>query len=213
MILINATLKTIFFYFFVVFGYRIMGKREIGELGIIDLIVSILIANIVAISIENLDRSILETIIPIIVLIILEVLLAYLSCKNKNIRYLFSGKPSMIISKGKINYQEMVKQRYTLDDLLLELRNNSIKTIKDVDYAVLESNGKLSIFQSSKNHDYPMPLIMDGCINPDTLKAIRKDESWLNKKLNQDNIKLKNIFYAFYYQKQLYIIKKDDFLS
>ena len=86
--------------------------------------------------------------------------------KSNTIRYLIDGKPSVIISKGKINFKEMKKLRYNLDDLLMQLRVNSIKSIEEVDYAVLESNGKLSIFkrQDDPNREYPLPLIIDGKI-------------------------------------------------
>jgi len=144
--LLIITVKTIFFYFFIILAYRIMGKREVAQLGITDLIVSILIAELVAISIENFNDTILNTVIPISLLVLLEVLLAFISIKSKKIRYFFDGKPSLIISNGQINYKEMVKLRYSLEDLLFQLRQNSIKSIEEVEYAFLESNGKLSIF-------------------------------------------------------------------
>ena len=127
--LFNVSLKTAFFYFFIVFVYRIMGKREVGQLGIIDLIVSILIAELVAISIEDLSKPITQTILPILVLAALEIILAFVSVKSRKVRSFFGGKPSIIINKGVINYQEMIKQRYTIDDLLLGLRQQNIKSI------------------------------------------------------------------------------------
>ena len=139
--------RTIFFYFFVLLSYRIMGKRELGELSIIDLIISLLIAELVAISIENTGDTILMTIIPIIALTLLEIGLDYLSLKSKRVKTFFEGKPSIIISEGKVNYKEMVKQRYSIDDLLLELRQKGIKSLENIEYAMLESNGKLSIFE------------------------------------------------------------------
>ena len=111
--------RTTFFYFFVLLCYRLMGKREIGQLGVIDLIVSILIAELIAISIENIEDSIFLTIIPIIILVMLEIGLAFISIKSRRIRTFFDGKPSLIICNGKINYHEMVKQRYSMDNLLL----------------------------------------------------------------------------------------------
>ena len=120
--IINALFRTIFFYFFVVFAYRVMGKREISQLEVIDLIVSILMAELIAISIENINDSIILTIIPILALVILEISLAKLSLKSKKFNNLMGGKPSIIISNGKINYKELIKNRYSLDDILLELR-------------------------------------------------------------------------------------------
>ena len=175
--LLIITVKTIFFYFFIILAYRIMGKREVAQLGITDLIVSILIAELVAISIENFNDTILNTVIPISLLVLLEVLLAFISIKSKKIRYFFDGKPSLIISNGQINYKEMVKLRYSLEDLLFQLRQNSIKSIEEVEYAFLESNGKLSIFPYNflkLKSSYPMPLIVDGKVQEDVLVEVNK---------------------------------------
>ena len=130
-----AVYRTVFFYFFVTLCYRIMGKREVGQLGIIDLIVSILIAELCAISIENIDDSIFMTIIPIIVLVIIEITFAHISLKSRSFRTLISGKAALIINRGSINYKEMIKQRYSIDDLLFALRQEGIKNINDVEYA------------------------------------------------------------------------------
>lgn len=210
---LQATFRTIFFYFFVVICYRLMGKREVGQLGIIDLIVSILIAELMAISIENLKDSIFLTIIPIITLVILEIILAYISIKSRKIRVFLDGKPSLIMCNGKINYHEMVKQRYSMDDLLLSLRQNSIKNVDDVEYAFLESNGKLSIFKYNffkTKSAYPMPLILDGSIQKKALFHINKTVLWLENTLANNNLKVEDIFYCFYKQKKLFIIRRCD---
>ena len=211
--LFTVLFRTLFFYFFVLISYRIMGKREIGQLGVIDLIVSILIAELVAISIEETESSMFLTVVPIAVLVILEVIFAYISIKSKKFRNIFDGKPSLIICNGKINYKEMIKQRYTLDDLLVSLRQKEIKDIDMVEYAFLEPNGKLSIFKYNifKMHSsYPMPLILDGNLQKNTLKHIHKNDIWLIRELNNKNLVLKDIFYAFYKNKKIYIIKKSD---
>ena len=197
--LLTTVLRTLFFYFFVTFAYRIMGKREVGQLGIVDLIVSILIAELVAISIENVDKSIMLTIAPISLLVVIEVALAYLSTKSRWFRQVFTSKPSVIINHGVINYKEMIKQRYSLDDLLVSLRQASIKSIEDVEYAFLESNGKLSIFKYNlfkTDSAYPAPIIVDGVIQENTLKNIRKNKIWIKLYLRKQNINLEDIFYA-----------------
>jgi len=210
--LLQAIFRTVFFYFLIVFAYRIMGKREVGQLGVIDLIVSILMAELIAISIENIKDPIYLTVIPIILLVALEVALAFISIKSKKFRNVMSGKPSLIINHGKLNYKEMIKQRYTLDDLLLSLRQQSIKSLEDVEYAFLEPNGKLSIFKYNflrLKGDYPMPLILDGNIERDTLKRVNKNELWLKNILKKNNINRENVFYAFYKNNRIYIIDKN----
>ena len=211
--LLQVILRTTFFYFFVMICFRLMGKREIGQLGVIDLIVSILIAELIAISIENIEDSIFLTIFPITLLVGLEILLAFISIKSRKIRTFIDGKPSLIIVNGKINYNEMVKQRYSMDNLLLSLRQKEIKNIDDVEYAFLEPNGKLSIFKYNFLHmpsAYPMPLILDGSVQKKALKYVRKNETWLEYVLNSRGLQIKDIFYCFYKKKKLYIIKRND---
>lgn len=210
---LNVLIRTTIFYFFVVFAYRLMGKREVGQLGIMDLIVSILIAELVAISIENHDQSMLMSLLPISLLIIFEILLAYLSMKTTKIRNILDGKPSVIIKDGKLNFKEMTKQRYNLDDLLTQLREKGVKTIEEVEHAVLESSGKLSIFKyedNNKKTPIPMPLILDGQIQKDTLKDLNKTDKWLFNIIEKKNVKLNNIFYAFYQDSKTFIIKKSE---
>lgn len=201
-------LRTILFYFLILFCYRIMGKREIGQLQISDLTISILIAELVAISIENRDEKMILTVLPILVLVFFEILSSYIGLKCNGVRTLMDGKPSLIINKGKLNVKEMLRQRYTLDDLLLQLRQNSISNIKDVNYAILENNGKLSIFKKDDKIDTPLPIIIDGIINIDVLVSINKSESWLMESLDNQHMKLKDVLYAFYNKKVLYVIKK-----
>ena len=211
--LFTVLFRTLFFYFFVLIAYRIMGKREIGQLGVIDLIVSILIAELVAISIEETENPIYLTIIPIALLVILEVLFAYISIKSRKFRTLFDGKPSLIICNGKINYKEMVKQRYSLDDLLVSLRQQGIKDLDMVEYAFLEPNGELSVFKYNLfklKSSYPMPLILDGSFQKGALKHIHKTEAWLKSELSNKNLTYEDIFYAFYKNKKIYIIKKTE---
>ena len=209
--LFSALFRTIFFYFFVVLAYRIMGKKELSQLEVTDLIVSILMAELIAISIENIKDPIYLTILPIVVLVVLERILARISLKSRKFNLIMSGKPSLIIINGKLNFKELIKQRYSMDDLLLELRQKSIKSISDVEYAFLEPNGKLSIFKYNflkTKSDYPMPLILEGIIQDVTLENMNKDKDWLIEKINKKNIFINNIFYCFYKNKKIYIIKK-----
>ncbi|MCM1370472.1 MAG: DUF421 domain-containing protein [Clostridium sp.] len=207
---IKIILKTFFLYFFIIFVYRIMGKKEVGKLSIVDLIVSILIAELAALSIEQYDGSILVSVIPILCLVIVQILLGFIGLKSEKLRAMLDGKPSVIIKNGKINFKEMLKLRYSLDDLVSQLREQSVVSIEDVNYAVLENNGKLSIFKDEQ--EYPLPLILDGKIDYQVLKEIKKDEKWLNGVLNKNKIDLKNVFYAFYTKDKTFIIKKEDII-
>ena len=204
--------RTILFYIIITVLYRFMGKREVGQLGIVDLIVSILIAELAAISIDNRTESIFLSIIPIVVLVLIQMGMAYYSKKKKKVRDAFDGTPSVMINRGKINFKEMVRQRYNIDDLLTQLREQHIKSIEEVDYAILETSGKLSVFKKKDNRfgDYPLPLILDGKIQEDTLKQIQKTEKWLQRTLTEEKVNIEDIFYAFYQEKNIFIIKKED---
>ena len=214
--LLMIALRTLFFYFFIFVVYRIMGKREVGQLGIIDLIVSILIAELVVISIEDYNNNIFKSIIPIITLLILQVSLALLTLKKPKFRVFLDGNPSVIIKEGKVNYKEMIKQKYNLEDLLVQLREKGYRSIEEIEYAILENNGTLSVFpyqnKLKKKTPMPLPIILDGSIQKETLKLINKDEEWLKEMLKSQKIKLETIFYAFYKDKNVFIIKDDDLL-
>lgn len=213
--LVMVIIRTVFFYLFVLVIFRLMGKREIGELSIQDLVVSLLIAELVAISIENYKDSMLLTVIPILILLFFEIVAGYLSLRFNKFRNIMDGKPVLIINRGIINYKEMMKQRYSLDDLLLELRNNNIKNLKDVEYAVLENSGKLNVFKynflgfDSAN---PFPLILDGVVQKDTLCYMDKDEKWLHDYLRCNNLKKEDVFYAFYKNDKIYVIKRNELI-
>jgi len=208
--ILNALFRTVFFYFVVVIAYRIMGKRELSQLQVIDFIVTVLMAELIAISIENIDDPIYMALVPIVGLVIIEIILAKISLKSKKFNDVMSGKPSLIILNGKLNFKELVKCRYSLDNILLELRQNQIKSISDVEYAFLETNGKLSIFKYNffkTSSDYPMPIIVEGELDNNTLKYIKKNKIWVLNELRKRKVKLEDVFYSFYKNNKLYIIK------
>ena len=208
-------IRTIFFYFFIFIVYRIMGKREVGQLGIIDLIVSILIAEFAAISIENYDNNIFRSIIPILTLLLLQVTLAFLSLKIPKFRIFLDGNPSIMIQNGKVNYKEMLKQKYNLDDLLVQLRDKGYRSIEEIEYAILENSGTLSVFpypKDKKKTPLPLPIILDCHIQEETLKRLNKDTKWIMNILKKKNLNLEDIFYAFYKDDNIFIIKHSDLL-
>lgn len=190
-----------------------MGKREVGQLNIVDLVVTLLIAELAVISIENYKNSLLYSIIPIIVLVLLECIISYLSLKKPKFRVLLDGNPSVIIKNGKINYNEMLKQRYNLDDLLVQLRDKGYRSIEEIEYAILEGSGTLSVFPYANDKSpLPLPLILDGDIQLDTIKNLKKDKKWVYDFLDKKDIKLQDVFFAFYKDKNIFIIKNDDLI-
>ena len=199
--------RTVILYILIVICYRIMGKKEVGELSIVDLIVSFSIAELASISIEEPNKSIFASILPIIILVVIEMTISYIGMKCDKFRKIVDGTPYIIINDGKINFKIMKKLRYTLDDLLTQIREKSIKSIEDVKYAVLETDGELSVFKDS---NYPMPLIVDGIVDEETLVNINKDRIWIDEILKSRNLKIEDVYYAFYRDNNTYIIKKDE---
>jgi len=203
--------RAVFFYFMIVFAYKFMGKRELGELSLVDFVISTILSQIIAISIENYKEPLLFTLAPLIVLVLLQVFLAYLSLKNKKIRTFLDGTESLIINRGKVNKKEMKRQRYSLDDLLSQLRDKDIRSIDEVDYAVLETGGKLSVFKKDDKERtvFPLPLILDGEIEYKNLEYINKDEYWLLDILKEKKTDLEDVFYSFLRGRDVFIIKKN----
>ena len=204
--------RTVLFYFLVVIAYKIMGKREVGELGVFDFIISMLISQLIAICIENYKDPIWFVIVPTLILVLFQIVFSFLSLKSNKFRDILDGKESVIISNGKLNFSEMKKKKYNLNDLLLQLRAKGIRTIEEVDYAILETNGKLSVFQKQddNNNVFPLPLVLDGVIEENNLKFINKTRKWLNNELSKKKINLDNIFYAFYKDDDIYIIENEN---
>lgn len=207
--------RTMFFYFLIFLVYRIMGKREVGQLGIIDLIVSILIAELAVISIENYDNNIMESVFPILTLLFLQIILAFLTLKLPKFRIFLDGNPSIIIKSGKVNYKEMLKQKYNLDDLMIQIREKGYRSIEEIEYAILENNGTLSVFpypKEKKKTSLPLPVILDSNIQKNTLKMLGKNEAWVYDLLKKKGIEIEDVFYAFYKDNNIFIIQDNDLL-
>jgi len=149
---IIAISRTLFIYFFILLVMRIMGKREIAKLSIFDLIVFIIVAEVAAVGIEDVSKPLLQVLIPISIVMLLQMLLSYLTMKKDKLRDLIEGKPSLIIENGKINDREMQRQKYDISDLIMQLHEQNVKNVADVEFAILETSGKLSVFTKNNNN-------------------------------------------------------------
>ncbi|WP_340025305.1 DUF421 domain-containing protein [Paenibacillus sp. FSL K6-1096] len=141
---------TVLMYLFIFMSMRIMGKREIGKLSIFDLTISIMIAEIGVFVIEDIERPLYDGIVPMATLVLIQVIVAQLSLKSRKLRLLVDGKPSILISDGKLHRGEMRRQRYNIDDLLLQLRGQNIVSPADVEFAILETSGQLTVIEKNK---------------------------------------------------------------
>ncbi|GMB07500.1 uncharacterized membrane protein YcaP (DUF421 family) [Thermolongibacillus altinsuensis] len=206
--------RTLFLYFLILLIFRIMGKREIGELSILDLVVFIMIGEMAVIAIEKTEDPLLHTVVPMLVLMIIQILFALLSLKSETFRELVDGKPTIIINKGKIDEEAMRKQRYNFDDLLVQLREKNVKNVADVEFAILEPSGKLSVFEKEKGKkkqpSLALPLIKDGVIQEEHLALIDQTNLWLRQQLRKRGYKdIKKISYCTYEDGIFYIDEKD----
>jgi uncharacterized membrane protein YcaP (DUF421 family) len=210
--------RTILLYLVILLIFRLMGKREIGELSILDLVVYIMIAEMASLAIENTKDPLVNTLLPISIFVIIQITLAMLSLKSKKFRDIVDGKPTIIINKGKIDEKAMRSQRYNFDDLLLQLREKDVGNIADVEYAILEPSGTLSIFQKGQgnqdgqedNGSLALPLIVDGEIQEDNLSLIDKSRAWLLQELEEKGYKeTKDISFCSFQNGEFYIDVKD----
>ena len=197
MTVLTLVLRTLFTYFFVLLSLRIMGKREIGKLSIFDLVVSIIIAEVSAISLQDLRMPIWHGAVITALLVLLQVGVSFASLRSRRVHDMIEGKPTVLIAHGLINDGEMKRTRYNMNDLLLQLREKNISNVADVEFAVLETSGKLSVFPKAGQRpltadDMGVPvkptamttsIIVDGRIDYDKLAATGKSPDWLRKQL------------------------------
>lgn len=215
---ITIVSRTILFYVLILLIFRMMGKREIGELSILDLVVFIMIGELAVVAIERPNVRLLHAIVPMVILMFIQIIMALISLKSKRFRDLVDGKPSIIINRGKIDETAMRKQRYNFDDLMTQLREKDIRSIADVEFAILESSGSLSVIEKIKNSnevpkqgDITIPLIIDGSIEEENLKRINKTNLWLRQELKKKGYRdVKKISFCSYEDGKFFIDLQDE---
>jgi uncharacterized membrane protein YcaP (DUF421 family) len=221
----TVLIRTIILYMLVLLTMRIMGKRQIGQLEPFELSITIMISELASLPMQDTKIPLINGVISIITLLVLEVFLAALQLKNERTRAIITGKPSIVISKGNINIEELKAQQLNLNDLLEELRLKGYFDVGDVEYAILETSGQISVLPkikttpaskenmkiNEKESTVPVTLILDGKINRENLDYINKTEKWLMEQLAKHQIvSVETIFLAcidskgkFYYQNKL----------
>ena len=193
-------IRSIILYVAVLISLRVMGKGEIAEMNCFDLVITLLIAEVASTPMENNDIPLLYGIASLIGLVFIQTVISVISLKFRSISRFVSGKPSILINKGKIDYKILKKEKITIDELLEQLRIQGYFNIKYVQYALLETDGNLSVvpttnYNSTPSVEYkhmPISLIQDGKIIKESLKSIQEDETWLNNILKShhiDNVK------------------------
>lgn len=190
-------IRTIIIFVTISISMRLMGKRQLGELEPSELVVAVLISDITSHPLENNESPLLYGLIPIFTLLCCEILISGIAVKSIRFRKFMYGTPNTIIENGVIDQREMKKNRFTVDELMEELRKKGVMDISTVKHAILETDGTLSIIPyvseapvtpnqinlSVTDVEYPVIIISDGRILKNNLRVLNKDEKWLNKQL------------------------------
>ncbi len=218
-------IRTLFTYVFVFAALRIMGKREIGKLSVFDLVVSIMIAEISAVALQDLKIPVWHGAFIIGLLVLLQIGVSLLTLNSRRLHDIVEGKPTVLIANGEVNDSEMKRTRYSMSDLLMQLRDKEITNIADVEFAILETSGKLSVFPKAEHRPIsaddlgmvvkptiiPTSLIVSGEIIYDKLAATGKSLAWLQEQLTaQGYSSEKDVFYASWDGITLHIDRLDN---
>ena len=200
--------RTIIFYLYLALCVRLLGKREVGQLGLFDLVMILIVANVACVSIENIEIPFWYFIIVIAIIVIIQKIVSYLSLKFSKIRYFVDGKPSIMIFEGRVNYLEMKKNLYNMEDLLIQLRNEKVESILDVKIAILDHTGTLSVYTYNDTKIIPLPCIISGKIMYPYLTYLKTDEDEIIQLLEKENTNLKDVICAYYDNNKLIIIDR-----
>jgi len=209
--MILGIIRTIILFAVVVIGLRLMGKRQIGQLQPYELVIVIMLSALAAIPMENTGVPLASGLFPIFTLLVAEVALSYVSLKSERARGVICGTPSVLIENGKIIEKELARIRYNINDLLEQLRAKNVPNIADVEFAILETSGELSVIPKSQKRPIvpadmnlptmyeglPITLIIDGYVFSKNLAKINLNEDWLKSELQKFGVNnFKEVLFA-----------------
>ena len=218
-------IRTLIIYTLLILTMRLMGKRHVGELEISELVGTLILSEIATAPIENIDIPILFAIIPMITIATIEIIISVILIKFPNLKNIASTRPSALIEKGIINQKELTNSRISIEELISELRQQSISDISEVNYAVLEQNGKISVILKSQFKQPNMSdiklqstekgithiLISNGYINNYNLKKHNKSLEWLQKTVATNGCNISDIYLLLLNDSgEIYIVKKEE---
>ena len=197
--MLTTFLRAIVIYIFVLIVMRLMGKREIGQLQPFELVISMMIADLASIPLSTGGVPLFKGIISILGLLIMHLLISVINMKSVVLRGIICGKPNILIYRGKINEKALIKERFTINELQEKLRTNGVMNIGDVEYAIIETSGELSVVQKPNKRtttpedfniepEYegiPYDLVIDTKVQHQNLKILGKDYKWLKKEVKK----------------------------
>ena len=202
-------LKIAAVFFCLILVLRILGKREVGELSIFDLVVLLIIADIAALGIDN-DEFIIPSYFCVFILVVLQKILSLLLIKVAKFRNIIDGSPTTVVMDGKLLIKNMRKEHYTVDDLVSQMRIEHIMDLDEIKLAILETNGTLSIFRKERFNEIKLPVIMSGQIVKDSIKLLNWDQKQFEERLKKHNIAFKKIIYASLHRNTFYYYYREN---
>ena len=222
--MLNMFVRVSIIYLVVLIVMRLMGKREISQMQPFELVIAIMIADLASVPMSDTGIPIFNGIIPILALLLFQLIISIINLKSITLRKIICGKPRMLIYRGKIDEGALKKEKITINELQERLRQNNIFSIGQVEYAIIETSGQISIIQKPEKRntipedfgiipDYegiPYDLIIDGKVMNENLQAIGRDEKWLKKEVEKFKIKPENALIVTYDGKgQIFCQKKE----
>lgn len=201
-------IRTLIIYIFVLIALRLMGKREIGQLQPYELVVTIMIADLASVPMQDVSIPILQGLIPILALLVGQIVISFLNLKSGVMRRLICGKPTIMIAKGKIVEKSLKEQKYTVNGLLTQLRVAGYSNLKNIDYAILETSGAISVIPKNKAmpvtkedmnikaeySGFPRAYVIDGSYIHENIKVSKLSEKKIDEILKKEKVKLKDVF-------------------
>ena len=189
----SVLIRTVIIYLFLSFSIKIMGKRQIGELETGELISTLLISEVASLPIDNPDIPLSSAIFPILLIISIEIMISFIKNKSSKLKRIVDGEPSFIIYKGRLRQKALYDNRMSIDEILSEMRVLGVGDISEVEYAVIEQNGKLSVLKKSSDN-FAHAIVIDKEINERTVKSLGYDARWLEARLRENGTKLSEVF-------------------
>ena len=191
--MVSIVVRTVIIYALLLFALRIMGKRQLGELDAGELVSALLISEFATIPIDDPDIPLVNAILPILLILSLEILLSTIKNKSEKLKHTIEGRPTYIIYKGRLLQNALVENRISINEILSEIRSQGIGDMEEVGYAILEQNGTLSVLKKSDG-EIAHSIVIDGEIIKDTLLPLGYNEKWLERKLEDAKLSLREVF-------------------
>lgn len=205
----SILIRTLFFYIILTLMFKLMGKRQIGQLQMTEFATAVILSEAAALPITNSSIPISHGLVPLLTLACLEIIASFMSSRSPKLRKLLDGSPVLLVAKGEILHKNFGKTRITLDEVFSEIRLQGYTGLEEVQYVILESSGKMSVIPKSvydaltpddigkavPERGVSVPIIIEGKINEELMADINLDEKWLGKILKKNDVRLKQVLY------------------